>query len=157
MLSVHEITNRKVNIKMVEELDIQGYIVRKADDIFYQKTHEWVKDNGDGTWSMGVDDFVVKMLREIADFQLPEEGEVFEEGDIIAYVEALKTTGEIYAPFKLEIVEANEDLYDDPDVFSESPYDDGWLVKFKKLEEPSEPLLDAEAYIPYLKEEAAKH
>ena len=48
--------------KMVEELDIQGYIVRKADDIFYQKTHEWVKDNGDGTWSMGVDDFVVKIL-----------------------------------------------------------------------------------------------
>ena len=83
------------------------------------KSHEWVKDLGDGTWLMGIRDYAQKMLKEISYIQYEEAGEEFDAKDIIAVVEALKATGDIYAPFKCELLQNNLELEDNPEILSE--------------------------------------
>ncbi len=135
----------------MDEIKIEDYSVFM--DRYYMKSHEWVKDIGDGFWLMGISDYAQKMLREISYVQFEESGEEFEKKDIIAVVEALKATGDIYAPFKCKLVENNLELEDNPELISESPYDKGYLIKIKALEEDKSNLISAEEYAKIVQEE----
>jgi glycine cleavage system H protein len=129
---------------MTEEIKVGDYIIRT--DRKYMKSHEWVKQIDDKTWSIGISDYAQKMLREISYVQFEEIDETFEQKNVILVVEALKASGDIYAPFKLKLVENNEALDDSPELINSSPYDDGWLAKFEALEFNDSMLISPEEY-----------
>lgn len=117
------------------------------EDLKYTPEHEWVRDNGDGTVTIGITDFAQSELGDIVFVELEPEGEEFDKDDVFGTVEAVKTVSELFAPVSGEIVEINEALEDDPELVNNDPYGDGWMVKVK-VSDASEldGLLSAEDY-----------
>lgn len=99
------------------------------DDLRYAKSHEWVRDNGDGTATIGISDFAQDELGDVVFVELPEVGTMLEAGEDFGVVESVKAASDIYAPISGEVVEANEVLEDSPETINESAYEEGWLIK----------------------------
>lgn len=116
-------------------------------ELKYTREHEWIRDNGDGTATVGITDFAQGELGDIVFVELEEEGFEFSRDDTFGTVEAVKTVSELFAPIDGEILELNEKLEDDPETVNDDPYGDGWMVKIK-IADPSqmENLLSADDY-----------
>lgn len=116
-------------------------------DLKYTKEHEWLKDNGDGTATIGITEFAQGELGDIVFVELEEPGFDFSQDDTFGTVEAVKTVSELFAPIDGEILEINEELEDNPELVNDDPYGAGWMIKLK-INDPSqfEDLLSAEDY-----------
>ncbi|HIM57705.1 MAG TPA: glycine cleavage system protein GcvH [Gammaproteobacteria bacterium] len=114
------------------------------DDRQYTQTHEWILDNGDGTYTMGISDHAQALLGDMVFVELPSEGDEASQEDEFCVVESVKAASGVYAPTDLEVIEANEALDDKPELVNSSCYDDGWLVKFKA--QAIDGLISAEDY-----------
>lgn len=116
-------------------------------DLKYTKEHEWIRDNGDGTATIGITDFAQGELGDIVFVELEEEGFDFSQDDVFGTVEAVKTVSELFAPIDGEVVELNEELEDNPELVNDDPYGDGWMIKIR-ISDPSqmEGLLSVEEY-----------
>lgn len=116
-------------------------------ELKYASTHEWVRNEGDGIFTVGITEHAQDLLGDMVFVELPEVGANVAAGDDVAVCESVKAASDIYAPIAGEIVEVNEDLEDAPETVNNDPFGDGWLFKIK-AEDPSEveSLLDAEGY-----------
>lgn len=101
------------------------------EDLKYTKEHEWVRDNGDGTATVGITDFAQGELGDIVFVELEPEGSEFDQDEVFGTVEAVKTVSELFCPVAGEITEINEILEDDPELVNTDPYGKGWMVKIK--------------------------
>lgn len=101
------------------------------DDLKYTKEHEWIRDNKDGSVTVGITDFAQSELGDIVFVELEPEGSEFGQNDVFGTVEAVKTVSELYSPVSGEIIELNSLLEDDPELVNGDPYGDGWMVKIK--------------------------
>ncbi len=116
-------------------------------DLKYASTHEWVRDEGDGTFTVGISEHAQELLGDMVFVELPDVGDKVETGDDIAVAESVKAASDIYAPMTGEIVAINEDLEDAPETVNNDPYGDGWLFRIKADDSSElENLLDANAY-----------
>ncbi|MEH6531291.1 MAG: glycine cleavage system protein GcvH [Photobacterium frigidiphilum] len=97
----------------------------------FAESHEWVRDNGDGTITMGISNHAQGLLGDVVFVDLPEVGDSVEAGETFSLVESVKAASDIYAPVTGEIVEINEDLEDSPELVNEEPYEGGWIAKIK--------------------------
>ena len=116
-------------------------------ELLYRESHEWVRDEGDGTVVVGISDHAQDALGDMVFVELPEPGMSYEQGDACAVVESVKAASDIYAPLDGEVVEANSALEDSPELVNSDPYGDGWLFRLI----PSDPsqldgLLSSEPY-----------
>ncbi|PJC87250.1 glycine cleavage system protein H [Vibrio sp. HA2012] len=120
----------------------------------FTDSHEWVKDNGDGTATIGISDHAQKMLGDVVFVDLPEVEAVIEAGEEFSLVESVKAASDIYAPVSGVIIEINEELEDSPELINEEPYEGGWIVKVT-LSDPSEldNLKNAEDYLNTIEED----
>jgi glycine cleavage system H protein len=120
----------------------------------FAESHEWVRDNGDGTATIGISDHAQKMLGDVVFVDLPEVGDEVEAGESFSLVESVKAASDIYAPVTGEIVEINEELEDSPELVNDEPYEEGWIAKIK-LSDADElnNLKGAEEYLDTLEEE----
>ncbi|GAB3298268.1 glycine cleavage system protein GcvH [Pseudidiomarina marina] len=123
-------------------------------ELKYASTHEWVRNEGDGIFTVGITEHAQDLLGDMVFVELPEVGANVAAGDDVAVAESVKAASDIYAPIAGEIVEVNEDLEDAPETVNNDPFGDGWLFKIK-AEDPSEveSLLDAEGYQAVIDEE----
>lgn len=106
-------------------------------DLKYTQEHEWVRDNGDGTVTIGITDFAQGELGDIVYVDIEDVGSKFTKEEVFGSVEAVKTVSELFSPVTGELIEINEALEDDPELVNSDPYGKGWMVKFK-ISEPSE-------------------
>ena len=136
---------------MSDVIKIDEYVIAK--DRMYLPSHEWAHEQEDGTWKMGISDYAQKMLREISYIQFEEVNEDFDEKEIICVVEALKATGDIYAPFDCTVIENNTKLDDNPELVVESPYEQGFLLRLKPRSDNRSNLISPEAYAEIVKKE----
>ncbi|AUL97870.1 glycine cleavage system protein H [Vibrio vulnificus] len=120
----------------------------------FTESHEWVRDNGDGTVTIGISEHAQEMLGDVVFVELPELEVEIEAGESFSLVESVKAASDIYAPVTGEVVEVNEELSDSPELINEEPYEGGWIVKVK-LSDPSEldNLKDAEEYLNSIEED----
>ncbi|MCP1339277.1 glycine cleavage system protein GcvH [Idiomarina loihiensis] len=116
-------------------------------DLKYASTHEWVRDEGDGTFTVGISEHAQELLGDMVFVELPDVGDKVATGDDIAVAESVKAASDIYAPMTGEVVAVNEDLEDAPETVNNDPYGDGWLFRIK-ADDSSEldNLLDANTY-----------
>jgi glycine cleavage system H protein len=116
-------------------------------DLRYASSHEWVRPDGDGVFTVGISDHAQELLGDMVFVELPDVGAEVGTGDDIAVAESVKAASDVYAPISGEILAVNTDLEDSPELVNSDPYGDGWLFKIK-AEDPAEVegLLDAEAY-----------
>ncbi|MGR5488406.1 glycine cleavage system protein GcvH, partial [Vibrio alfacsensis] len=97
----------------------------------FSDSHEWVRDNGDGTVTIGISEHAQEMLGDVVFVDLPEVEDEIEAGESFSLVESVKAASDIYAPVSGEIVEINEELEDSPELINEESYEGGWIVKVK--------------------------
>jgi glycine cleavage system H protein len=116
-------------------------------DLKYTKSHEWVKDNGDGTVTVGITDHAQELLGDMVFIEVPEAGRALSSGEDCAVVESVKAASDVYSPVSGEVVEGNDALADAPETVNSDAYGEGWMFKVK-LSDASElgGLMDAEAY-----------
>lgn len=100
-------------------------------ELKYTKEHEWIRDNGDGTATIGITDFAQGELGDIVYVELNDTGESYGQDDVFGTVEAVKTVSELFMPVTGEVVEINEELENEPELVNEDPYGKGWMVKIK--------------------------
>ena len=120
----------------------------------FADSHEWVKDNGDGTVTIGISEHAQEMLGDVVFVDLPDTGDKIEAGESFSLVESVKAASDIYAPISGEIVEINEELEDSPELINEESYEGGWMIKVK-MSDASElnNLKDAEEYLSSIEED----
>lgn len=100
-------------------------------DLLYTKSHEWVRDNGDGTATLGISTYAQDQLGDVVFWDGPAAGDTFEAGDTLGVVESVKAVSDVYSPVAGEIVENNPALEDAPESVNEDPFGSGWMVKIK--------------------------
>ncbi len=116
-------------------------------ELKYASSHEWVRDEGDGTFTVGISEHAQELLGDMVFVELPEVGDEVDAGEDCAVAESVKAASDIYAPISGEIVAINEDLEDAPETVNNDAYGDGWLFRIKASDESElENLLDAEGY-----------
>ena len=115
------------------------------DNLNYTEEHEWLKVQKDGQARVGITDYAQDSLSDVVFVELPEVGEQFTRGDVMAVAESVKAASDIYAPISGKIVSINENLEESPELVNESPYEFGWMVLIEPEGEVNG-LLDATSY-----------
>ncbi|MGL4829137.1 MAG: glycine cleavage system protein GcvH [Vibrio sp.] len=120
----------------------------------FTESHEWVRDNGDGTVTIGISEHAQEMLGDVVFVELPEIDAEIDAGDNFSLVESVKAASDIYAPVTGVVIEVNEELQNSPELINKEPYDGGWIVKMK-MSDPDElkDLKDAEEYLASIEED----
>jgi len=113
----------------------------------YTKSHEWVRLEDDGTAVVGITDHAQAALGDLVFVETPEVGATFDGGEACAVVESVKAASDVYSPLAGEVVDANGDLADSPELVNQDPYGDGWIMRLR-LDDPddADELLDAAGY-----------
>ena len=120
--------------------------------LFYTKSHEWVKMEGDTAW-VGLTDFAQSELGNLVFVNPPEEDDTVVMGEAFADVESVKAVSDVFSPVTGTVVEINEELQDSPEKINEEPYE-AWFVKIAEVTDKEE-FLDAAEYEAFL--EAEQH
>jgi glycine cleavage system H protein len=97
----------------------------------YTASHEWLRDNGDGTATVGITFHAQDALGELVYVELPAPGRVLAAQEACVVVESTKAASDVYAPVAGEVVEVNGALAGAPQTVNDSPYDAGWLFRMK--------------------------
>ncbi len=116
-------------------------------DLRYAASHEWVRPEGDGVFTVGISEHAQDLLGDMVFVELPDVGDEVSTGDDVAVAESVKAASDVYTPLTGEVVAVNEELEDSPELVNSDPYGDGWMFKIKAEDAAEfENLLDAEAY-----------
>ncbi len=112
----------------------------------FTKEHEWV-EKSDQIIIVGITEFAQDQLGDIVSIELPQVASSFKQNDVMAIIDSVKASSDIYCPVDGEIIEINEKLLEHPELINQSPYEEGWILKIK----PSNPeqidsLLSKEQY-----------
>ncbi|MCC4800751.1 glycine cleavage system protein GcvH [Enterovibrio norvegicus] len=123
-------------------------------ELKFTASHEWVRPEGDGVYSVGISDHAQALLGDMVFVDLPDVGDTVDAGDDCAVAESVKAASDIYTPLTGEIVAVNEDLDGSPELVNSDPYGDGWLFQIR-ISDSSEldELMDAEAYTDAIEED----
>lgn len=116
------------------------------DNLKYTKSHEWVRQEADGTVTVGITFHAQSQLGDVVFVETPAAGRKVKQGEECGVIESVKAAADIYAPLSGEIVAANGELADAPEKINQDPYS-AWMFRIK----PANPaelagLLDAAAY-----------
>lgn len=116
-------------------------------ELMYTREHEWLRDEGNGEFTVGITEHAQETLGDMVFVDLPEVGTVVSAGDDVAVFFKQKTAYEIYAPLSGEIVAVNGELNDAPELVNEQPYQEGWIFRIKASDTAElADLIDAAGY-----------
>ncbi len=122
-------------------------------DLKYTKTHEWVRDNGDGTVTVGITDHAQELLGDVVYVELPEVESELTAEENCGVIESVKAASDMYAPLEGEVTEVNEELDGEPELINSAAFGEGWIfsMKLKSMDDLDE-LMDADAYESFCQE-----
>ena len=124
-------------------------------ELKYTKTHEWVRQEADGSVTIGISEHAQDLLGDMVFVELPEVGRQLAASEDCAVVESVKAASDVYAPITGEVTEANSALEDSPEIVNQSPYGDGWLFRMMPADAAEvDGLLDAAGYAAVVAEES---
>ena len=122
-------------------------------ELKYAASHEWVRNEGDGTVTVGITDHAQDLLGDMVFVELPDVDDEVSTGDDICVAESVKAASDIYAPVSGKVIAVNEDLEDAPELVNSDAFGDGWLFKIQMADAGElDELLDAEGYASSIEE-----
>jgi glycine cleavage system H protein len=115
-------------------------------DLKYTATHQWVRQEADGSASVGITFHAQEQLGDVVYVQQPEVGRKVARGEACALVESVKAASDIPAPLSGEILAINPAVADAPEQLNRDPYA-AWLFRLRpRNASEMGMLLDAESY-----------
>ncbi len=125
-------------------------------ELGYRDTHEWVRNEGDGTVTVGITDYAQDSLGDIVYVELPAIDDELETGQEAGVVESVKAASDIYAPVAGTVIAINAALEENPEIINASPYGDGWFYRLQVTDDSElDTLLDADSYLKAVEEQEA--
>ena len=120
-------------------------MTKVLEGLFYSKSHEYVKVEGDEAY-IGITDYAQKELGNIVYVDLPEVDDEVAADEEFGAVESVKAASDLNSPVSGTVVEVNEKLEDKPELINQDAFAN-WIIKVK-LSDKSEldGLMDAAAY-----------
>ena len=116
-----------------------------VDGLLYSEDHEWFKVEGNVA-TIGITDHAQHQLGEIVYVELPDTDDELDAGEAFGVIESVKAASDSFMPVSGKIVEANEDLDDEPGSLNEDPYAN-WIIKVELSDESQlDGLMDAKKY-----------
>ena len=100
-------------------------------ELYYAKTHEWVRCEEDGTVTVGITEHAQDALGDVVFVETPDVGDSIAAGDQAGVVESVKAASDIYAPVGGDVTDTNEALEDTPEVVNSDAFTDGWFFKMQ--------------------------
>ena len=122
-------------------------------DRSYSKEHEWVLIESEGQAVVGITQYAQDQLGDVVYVDLPDAGATVEQFQKLGEIESVKAVSDLFSPLSGEIVEANKELENKPELVNEDPYSGGWMVRMTGIDQAQlDNLLSAEEYESYLSE-----
>ena len=97
----------------------------------YAKSHEWLKQEDDGTVTVGITDYAQASLGDITYVQLPKVGASCKAGEGFGVIESVKAASDLYAPVSGIVLAVNGTLDTTPEQVNRAPFGEGWMLKLK--------------------------
>ena len=121
-------------------------------EVKYSKEHEWIKLDEDVA-TIGITKHATEMLGDIVFTELPEKGSKVEKDGTAGVVESTKAASDVYTPVSGEVVDANQEIVDDPSKINQDPENTAWFFKLKiKDKSEMDSLMSKEDYDKFAKE-----
>lgn len=122
-------------------------------DLKYTKTHEWVRDNGDNTVTIGITEHAQDLLGDVVFVELPEVESNLTAEENCGVIESVKAASDMNAPLDGEVTEVNEELDGEPELINTAPFGEGWIfsMKLKNMDDIEE-LMNADEYEAFCQE-----
>ena len=98
------------------------------DNIKYTKDHEWVRVEGK-IGIIGVTDYAQGELGDVVFVDIDPDLKELSKGNSFGTIEAVKTVGDLFAPFSGNVTEINKELGESPETVNTDPYGEGWMIK----------------------------
>ena len=123
-------------------------------DLLYTGEHEWLRQEEDGSITIGITDHAQAALGDLVYVELPEVGQDVVSGGDMAVVESVKAASDVYSPVSGEVTEVNQALADTPESINTDPYGDGWIVRIRPSDDAAETMTpnDYQEYLDGLNE-----
>ena len=113
--------------------------------LFYSKSHEFVKVEGDEAY-IGITDYAQHERGNIVYVDLPEVDDEVSAGEDFGAVESVKAASDLTSPVSGTVVEVNENLEDQPELINKDAFGN-WIVKVKLADKSElDNLMNAEDY-----------
>jgi glycine cleavage system H protein len=96
-------------------------------DLRYTREHEWAKQEGTRV-RVGITAYAQEQLGDVVFVELPKVGARVTAKQAFGVVESVKAVSDLFAPVTGEIVEANADLAQKPEIVNQDPYGTGWMI-----------------------------
>jgi len=123
----------------------------KEQEMYYSDEHEWVLMETDTTALIGITKFASDNLGDIVFIELPESRSAVTQFEQFGEIESVKAVTELYSPVSGNITHINESAVQNPEILSDSPYEEGWLIKVElKDKSELENLMDLQGYESFL-------
>lgn len=122
--------------------------MKVPEELRYTAEHEWLREEGDGTVTVGITDHAQAELGDVVYVELPAVGDEVEQGASFGVIESVKAASDLFAPVSGAVTAVNGALEGAPQQVNEDPYGAGWLLKLNpgRLAEEGGALLTADAY-----------
>lgn len=119
----------------------------------YSREHQWIDSSTPDAARVGITPFAQETLGDIVFVDLPAPGKTFQQGEVAAVVESVKTAADVFMPASGEIVAINEALRDDPAMANTDPLGAAWFFTVR-ISDPSQldGLMDETAYAAFARD-----
>jgi len=119
-------------------------------DLKYTRDHEWAKQEG-GRVRVGITAYAQEQLGDVVFVELPKVGARVTAKQAFGVVESVKAVSDLFAPVTGEVVEANAELAQKPEIVNQDPYGKGWMIVVTPADaKQGEQLLTAAQYEEFL-------
>jgi len=125
---------------------IQERTMSTPTNLRYTDSHEWARQENDGTVTVGITEHAQNALGDVVFIELPEIGRVLTAGEACSVIESVKAASDIHAPIAGEVIATNQAVVDAPEIINTDAYS-AWLFKLTPANANDiSALLDAAAY-----------
>jgi glycine cleavage system H protein len=97
-------------------------------DLKYTTSHEWVRQEADGSLTVGITDYAQEALGDMVYVELPQIGRELAAGEACAVVESVKAASDVYAPVAGKVLAVNDALTSTPEAVNDNAFA-AWLFK----------------------------
>lgn len=87
-----------------------------------------------GEVTVGLTSSTIEEIGAVQSVDFPETSGSVEEGDVIAVIEGDQDTFEVTAPMDGFILDVNDAARDEPNIVSEDPLEEGWVIRLEPMD-----------------------